>query len=656
MNKRQTKIMNILRSEEGYITYAEIADRLEVSVKTIRNDVASMKEYLAGHDLGTIETKPHAGIRLRAEDIPDEKLIETDEEAEIEFFVIRSLLKDGKLTTVRLTQEYYIGRGAADRLSDSVAARFSEHHILYERRRGKGTLIEYSEFNYRMARMAFYFDFMLMYEKLVSPLEDPFSFMPPTEYTAMTAALDGFEPRPCEKALYDTERQFGISYNLDAGLGLLFLISLTVQRTKEGKTVELPKPSGKPLGGTSAGVIGNVLADNIERECNLKLPESERKFIDFAVSISEIESFDNDEARRSYEALNVSLCSLTVRVVKLLSEIAGVDLRDDSLFVKHMFMQLKATIQRLRYGIVKKNRLLPQIKAKYPNMMAIAWFMQNVLEKELKLEINEHEVGFLALHIGGAIERRLSGPTACIVCDYGVGISYILKEKISRAFPEIQITSVFSGRDMYKIKREQCDMIITTIPLDGYRINREIVKVGHLLDERDIKHLEKCIRSVKGKKTGNAKKISPKTGLFNKELIFPMSRCRTKAELLTKMCAKLEALGYVTGGFEKSVIEREKTMPTDIGGMIALPHGHSKYVNHSVAAFASLKNPIEWGGNNEADLVFLAAFDLDESEEVKEKIIAFYKSFVSFTENEAECENLRKLEDSNEIYKIFEQW
>lgn len=116
-------------------------------------------------------------------------------------------------------------------------------------------------------------------------------------------------------------------------------------------------------------------------------------------------------------------------------------------------------------------------------------------------------------------------------------------------------------------------------------------------------------------------------------------------------------IGYVTEGFEKSVLERENTAPTDIGGKIAFPHGHSKYVNHSVVAVAKLKNPIEWNGNGDfADLVFLAAFDLDESTEIKEKIIEFYQSFVSFTENKEECDKLRKLDNSKEIYNFIKQW
>ncbi|UKI35835.1 MAG: PRD domain-containing protein [Clostridiales bacterium] len=91
-----------------------------------------------------------------------------------------------------------------------------------------------------------------------------------------------------------------------------------------------------------------------------------------------------------------------------------------------------------------KNGLLSQIKLSYPNMMAIAWFLGNIFEKELELELNENEAGFLALHIGGAIERQLSSVTACIVCDYGVGISQVFeRKKLCAVFPKLKLRRYF---------------------------------------------------------------------------------------------------------------------------------------------------------------------------------------------------------------------
>lgn len=657
MNKRQSDIIKVLYRNGGYMTFAELAEMMNVSVKTVRNDISAIKESLS--EKSSVETKPHVGVKLTMDESEWKSISGKGDcaDKEICFFIIRQLLKNGNLTAQGLAEKYYIGRGELEKILEEVSGWFMENHILFERKRGKGISISYSEFNYRLACLSFYREYIPFFEGKVNVGDAKYAFLNRSEYSAMCAALDGFDPDRAARSIIETEQDFGLEFNYDSGVNLIFLISLCILRTRKGKSVTMPKTAKCPTDGESGRIFAEKTAEKLEKEYNISLSEEEINFMAFAADISEIRQFESESARRKFEAMNIELCRFTVKAVNLISEVAGIDLREDRFFVKQMFMQLKATTSRLKYGIICKNRLLVQIKTKYPNMMAVAWFMENIFEKELELEINEHEVGFLALHIGGAIERQLSMLSACIVCDYGIGISQILKEKITRAIPDLKITSVFSGRDIHGIKKEESDFIISTTPLDGYRLNRDVIMIGHLLDEDDVEKLEDYMRKIRSKKYVGVKKISPNTGLFNEELIFANLECKNKEELLHQMCERMESLGYVTKGFEKSVVTREKSAPTDIGKGFAIPHGLSAYVNHSVAAFASLKEPIGWTENGETvDMVFLIAFDLDENEQVKQKIITFYKSIVSFMEDKAECEKLRTLQKAEEIVKIFEQW
>ena len=657
MNERQSKILKLLHKNQDYVTYSEIALQTDVSVKTVRNDVGEIKNYLGG--AGEIISKPHAGIKLVISEDEWNNLHsgEDFEEKEISFFIIRSLFKSGTLTAQKLAEKYYLGRVQLDKILDRISDWFFENHIVFERKRGKGISIKYSEFNYRLAFLNFLSDYTSYFEKLVNAGNSKNSFLSSSDYAAISGALNGFEPDKVSAAIVETEQQFGIKFNYVSGMNLTFSVSLCIQRIRAGCRLQMPNISECPAHGQSGKLFAKVLCEKLESDYGIKFSESEKEFIAFSADISEIREFESEAARRRFEAMNIDLCRTTVRAVNLVSEITGVNLREDKFFVKQMFIQFKATVSRLEYGVICKNRLLPEIKDKYPNMMAVAWFLGNIFEKELNLELNEHEVGFIALHIGGAIERQLSLMSACIVCDYGIGISQILKEKILRFVPGIRITSVFSGRDIHAVKNENCDFIITTTPLTDYRLNRDVITVGHLLDERDIKLLEDYMRKLRLKKSGRVNDINPKATLFNKELIFLSCDIQDKNELLHMICSRLEQLGYVTQEFETSVIEREASTPTDIGKGIAVPHGLSSFVNHSAAVFAHLNTPIEWSEDGETvDLIFLLAFDLDENPEVKEKIIGFYKSVVSFTEDEAAYNKIKQTTSSDEIMKIFELW
>ena len=120
------------------------------------------------------------------------------------------------------------------------------------------------------------------------------------------------------------------------------------------------------------------------------------------------------------------------------------------------------------------------------------------------------------------------------------------------------------------------------------------------------------------------------------------------------MCEKLESLGYVNDKFKETVFDRENSTSTEIGKGIAIPHGLSEYVNRSAVAFMSLKKPVKWrDDSDDVDLIFLLAFDPDESEQVKKIIKKFYKSFVSLTEVDEKLKGIRNITDKHKFIKLF---
>ena len=649
----------MLYKDRNYQTFAKIADEMNVSVKTVRNDISAIKEALAEAGAGEIETKPHVGVRLMSADGEIKNLKGQEEEnREITFFIFRSLFKNNRLTAQELAERYYLTRAQLENILEETADWFSKNRIVFERRKGKGISIEYSELNYREAyfkSLTEYKDFYLAgarERKCESALTND------RDFSAVCASLDGFDAATAARAIVETERDFGFNFDYVSSLRLLFMTSLCIVRVRSKNFVEMPKVSKCQTDGTSDGIIAKRLTEKLERETGTPIPDAEVKFIEYLTATTAIREFESDAARRSIEMMNTSLCRFTIKIINLISEIAGVDLRGDAVLVRQMFLQLKVTVARLKYASLYKNPLLDSIKEGYPNMMAVAWLLGNVFEKELKLEINENEAGCLALLTGGAIERHMAQLGACIVCDYGIGISQILREKISRAIPELKITGVFSGRDMRRLKNEPSDFIITTTPLDGYRLNRNVISVGHLLDGGDITAIEEEMKRLhRIRQKGAAYGIAPNRSIFSRELIFPQCRAKDKDELLKMLCSYLEIGGYVTREFEKSVFEREASTSTDIGKGFAVPHGLSKYVNRSVAAFASLEEPIYWSkGAEPVDIVFLLAFDLDEDESVRSEIIDFYKSIVNCMDNESKCRHLRSLKDKDELKELLKNW
>lgn len=188
MNNRQTAILRLLYKNSNYMTYAEIAEQVNASLTTVRNDIAAIKASLDSANAGTIETKPHIGIRLVRSDSEALQKLENkneDTDRDIFFFILRYLFKKDTLTAQKLAQRYYLSRSSTDRIVEQARTWFSENRIVFERRRGKGISIKYSEFNYRAAFVNFAAEFADLLSKSAPQRVSPSPLLSDADYTAV---------------------------------------------------------------------------------------------------------------------------------------------------------------------------------------------------------------------------------------------------------------------------------------------------------------------------------------------------------------------------------------------------------------------------------------------------------------------------------------
>ena len=160
MNSRQYEILKTLYRKKGFTTFENLANYLNVSVKTIRNDISYLKEYVDGE--GVFETRPHVGVSFTADENQWKNITamaKENDDAEIVYYIIKRLLKDGELTAWKLSEKYYMSRTQTEKVLKTVEKWFSKQHILFERKRGKGIYIKCSEFNYRIGVLNFFSEF-----------------------------------------------------------------------------------------------------------------------------------------------------------------------------------------------------------------------------------------------------------------------------------------------------------------------------------------------------------------------------------------------------------------------------------------------------------------------------------------------------------------
>lgn len=180
-------------------------------------------------------------------------------------------------------------------------------------------------------------------------------------------------------------------------------------------------------------------------------------------------------------------------------------------------------------------------------------------------EIDENEVGYIALHIGAAIERRklMSGPKRClIVCASGFGTAQLIYYKLKNQFgKELDVVGTTEYYKLRNYNLNNIDFIVSSIPISG-EISVPVIQVNAILGENDLIKIGQFVEE----------KSQSINTYFNENLMFFRKEYQTMDEVLSFLNNELIKKGLVDDTFIEAVYEREEVAPTSYGNLVAIPH------------------------------------------------------------------------------------
>ncbi|CEQ27329.1 PTS operon transcription antiterminator [[Clostridium] sordellii] len=280
------------------------------------------------------------------------------------------------------------------------------------------------------------------------------------------------------------------------------------------------------------------------------------------------------------------------KFTKNLKLATSIDLSNDRVFKEYLYRHIKSFCIKKDFGVNNQSIVANEIKLKYPFAFELATIAKTTLEKDLDLEIDENETANIAIHIGGALQRSHENINekslkAIIVCASGVGTSMLIKAKLEAKFDKkIEILKVIPSYLIDYVKVLDVDFIIATVPVNIKDIH--VINVSPFLDDKEIKIIEKFLDTGKIYYNINLSEI------FNKELFFTDLDFDNKFDVINYMSNILLKKDYIDEEMKNSYIDREKIATTEIGNMVAIPHGAKGKVFKNAVAIGILKNPIPW--------------------------------------------------------------
>lgn len=154
-------------------------------------------------------------------------------------------------------------------------------------------------------------------------------------------------------------------------------------------------------------------------------------------------------------------------------------------------------------------------------------------------------------------------------------------------------------------------------------INPEYSSIPYISMESILN--EDGLRRLNGIIYGSQATDNDMGAIIHDDLILLDVDYKDKNDALDQMVMILQKEGCVDEEFLLGVYKREAISPTFLKGNVAIPHGYPQNVIKPVAMIAKLKNPVLWHENRKVDLIFLIAYKNNSKKYFKD----FYKEIMN---------------------------
>lgn len=265
---------------------------------------------------------------------------------------------------------------------------------------------------------------------------------------------------------------------------LTLYLMIMIKRVKEKKVLkEINNPNF--ITSSDEFKIISVIVNQLENSFDVKL--SNQEIMAFSEYVLGSHSYNFDY---SYYENWIQLEILVNKLVIDINSKIDINILGDNILFEGLLNHLRPAIYRVKQGIKLENPIYEEVLENYPELFNMIRESMKNLEHYLEIEINEDEIAFVTIHFKEAIDRReeKSLKNVIIVCGFGYGSSKLLKENIKKYFD----VNVVNTMPLHKFEEitdfNNIDLIISTVLIKEEKI--PVVHVSPILTKEDIEKLE----------------------------------------------------------------------------------------------------------------------------------------------------------------------
>lgn len=398
--------------------------------------------------------------------------------------------------------------------------------------------------------------------------------------------------------------------------------------------------------------LSGRIADRIEEVFAVSFTGLEMEELT-ALLISHLMKVDYDALNREniQDFIGPECADIVGKILEYLNENYFIDTENDEFVVKFS-VHIHNLLRRLEHDYTTKNPLTEHIKNSCPLIFECAVGVANCLSQLTGFRVDEDEIAYIALHIGGNLEtwEKQKDKLGCILLSpQYYDLADIMMEKIEGSFSDDMVvkTVITKPSELRSVRRE--DLIISTMALEP-EDGQQVVQVNPFLHERDLAAIRKKIAEIKqAKKKERLRKMLLQ--ITSPELFSKNGDISDRKQALSHMVRALEVNGYVGEGFMAEVEDREAHSSTAFG-RLAVPHSLKMEASRTGMYILLSDKPISWG-EHMVNVVLLFAINRQDRElfhEIFDNLIVLLleyqslenalgsSSYEEFIESILECE------------------
>ncbi len=633
-------LLHLLISEQ-IVSSEYLAKLLNVSSRTIRTDLKELSALLSTHG-ATVKSLKGAGYQLEIHDeqrfrhllkqlkeneAATPQQVSGSSESRHRFLIRKLLLTEEYFRLEDLADLLYVSRPTIQNDIREVRRILKNYGLTLENRPHYGVKIKGSETQLRYCMSDYIFS-----RTEIAP-----------ESTHSPSILSDEEMDLIREVILERIEVNDIILSDIALNNLVIHIAIACKRIRDERYVSFYPQEMKKIEAQKEFGVASEIVSSLERKMNHSFPFAEVAYI--AVHLLGVRTIvaanmDDTEIKGMIDG---EIYNLTVEILDHIEKGMQLGIRHDKELLVAFCLHLKPVINRFRYGMNLRNPMLDEIKSNYPLAFEAGILAGETIRKRLGFEIEENEIGYLAIHIGAAIERKKeqNTPKRClIVCASGRGSAKLLYYKLQSVFGSK--LDIVGTTEFYKLKQmslDSLDFVISTIPVSE-KLAVPIIHVNTFLGGADVDKIEQAISE-----TG-----LPAIHYIRKKLVFLQQKMDNKEEVLAFMADRIQEAGLVKGPFLESVLEREAMSPTSFGNFVAIPHPMEPFADSTFWAVCTLLKPIDWDGKP-VQFVCVLCMQRSKTEDVQ----SMYNILLTILNNEALVQQLIKCKTYSDFARVLHE-